>query len=131
MPTHSVTEYQSHLAASHNDIGLLLRATGQPDASRRKADESALAIQQEARRCQPLRRLSTRGVLAAIHTNLGNLPRRHPARPVRRRGRPYESALAIQQKLADANPFVTEYQSNLASSHDNPVSFTRQPATPT
>ena len=43
----TVTDFQSDLASSHNNIGILLNATGKP-AEALKAYEAALAIRRKA-----------------------------------------------------------------------------------
>ena len=112
----TVTEFQSDLATSHNNIGNLLSDTGKP-AEALKAYESALAIRRKLADANP----TVTQFQSDLATQLQQ--HRHPAQ--RATGKPaealkaYESALAIRQKLADANPTVTEFQSDLAGSHNN------------
>ena len=158
----TVTEYQINLATTHNNLGILLRATGAA-AEARKAYETALAIQQKLADAHPTV-TEYQSDLATSHNNLGHLVERHrragrgpqgvrdgPGDPAKAGRRPPlrhrvpeqpgnqpqqprqlccanrapaearkadETALAIQQKLADAHPTVAEYQSRLATSHN-------------
>ena len=109
----SVTRFQNELAISHTDIGELLRQTGQSAAALSSfgmaTRDSAEAGGRESQRHR-------------IPTRAGDHPRQHrpPAAgsPVAAGGvASYGKALAIQQKLVDANPSVTGFQNALAWSH--------------
>jgi tetratricopeptide (TPR) repeat protein len=109
----AVTEFQSDLAQSHNDVGVVLRAIGEPEealASFRKA----LVIQQElADANRAVTWFQSR--LAVSHNDVGVV--------LSYAGEPAEAlashrqALAIWQKLANANHAVTEFQKGMAWSH--------------
>ena len=103
---------QSDLAASYNNIGLLLNATGKPDDAL-EALESSIKIWQKLVDANPTN-TQFQSDLAAGQNNIGLLLRGHrkPAEALKA----HESALAIQQKLADANPTVIQFQSELATS---------------
>ena len=112
----AVTEFRSDLAISHNNLGILLMRVR---ASRRKRRPST------ARRWRSSRSWPTTtppsptsaATWRYSHNNLGIL--------LSSTGKPseaeaeYRKALAIQQKLADDNPAVTEFRSRLALSHNN------------
>ena len=83
----AVTEYQSNLATSHNDLGILLSETGAP-AEARKAYETALAIRQKLADAHPSV-TEYQSNLATSHNTLGILfsatgRRPRPARLSRR-----------------------------------------------
>jgi eukaryotic-like serine/threonine-protein kinase len=115
----TVNQFQSRLAASHNNIGLLLYAMGNP-AEALKAFESALAIKKKLADANPTVN-QFQMELATSYNNIGSLIGSllrvydMPAKALKA----FESALAIQQRLADANPADNQFQSDLALSHNN------------
>ena len=160
----AVTQFQSDLAASHDNIGVLLSETGKPA-------EALKCVR--GGRWRSSRSWSTPTPPSPSSRATGEQPQqhRHPAERNREAGRgdegvrggpgdpgrswltttppspssratwrsatttsaillsetgkpaealkSNEAALAIRQKLADANPTVTEFQSDLARSHNN------------
>ena len=119
-------ETRLDVARSLRMVGLLLDATGD------KA--GALAAWEEQRELSE--RLAAedpsdavRAVLALSHNNIAQL-QWESGKPVEALASD-EKALAIQQKLAGANPSVTDFQRELASSHQNigaELSATGKPA---
>ena len=111
----AVTQFQSDLAGSHNNIGWHAERRRGSRRRRWRRTEKALAIQQKLADANPAVTQFQRD-LALSHCNIGGCCRRRGSR--RRRWRRTEKALAIRQKLADANPAVTGFQSDLAWSHN-------------
>jgi serine/threonine protein kinase len=106
-------ETRLDVARSLNKVGELLRAMGElAGALAAYEEERGLAERLEAERPTD----AVRSVLGHGHGGIG--------RVLSQTGKPeaalesYRKALAIQQKLADANPAVTEFQSDLAMSHN-------------
>jgi len=109
----TVTEHQSDLAHSHNNLGILYSNTG-------KADEALVSFKKAIKIRENLVEENPTVTLYQIrlsgsHNNLGLL--------YRLTGKPdealvsYKKALEIREKLVEENPTVAEYQSNLANSH--------------
>ena len=111
----SVTDYQYALAHSHNNIGLLLMATGRPDDAL-QACNAALKIQERLALANPSV-TEYQDHLAKCHNNIGSLliatGRDEDALKA------YNAALKIWERLARESPSVTDYQNALASSHNN------------
>jgi serine/threonine-protein kinase len=97
------------LAATHNNIGIVLVVTGKP-VEALAAHEKALAIKQKLTDASPAV-TQFQSDLAMSHHNIGIL--------FSKTGRPvealtaYEKARHINQMLADANPAVTEFHRQL------------------
>ncbi|HZU37168.1 MAG TPA: tetratricopeptide repeat protein, partial [Gemmataceae bacterium] len=109
------TQFQSDLAATHNNIGNVLRDTGKPGqalASYRKA----LATRQKLAEANPAV-VQYQSDVAATHNNIGNVL--SETGKLEEALASYRKALAIRQKLADANPAVTQLQNELAWSHND------------
>ena len=108
----TVTQFQSDLATSHDNIGMLLRETGKP-AEALAAYEQARAIQERLARENPTV-TQFQSDLAVSHNNIGMLlsDTGKPAEALAA----YEQARAIQERLARENPTVTQFQSDLAAS---------------
>jgi tetratricopeptide (TPR) repeat protein len=107
-------ETRLDVARSLRAEGILLYYTGDPRGARRAWEEQrdiATALEAESP-TDPVR-----AVLARSHNTIGVL--------LMETGKPPEAleafrkALAIQQQLADANPAIPAYQSDLALSHNN------------
>src|SRR5262245_8825625 len=107
-------EARLDVARSLRAVGILLYYTGDPTGALRAWEEQrdiATALEAES----PTD--AVRAVLARSHNTLAVL--------LMETGKPAEAleafrkALAIQQKLADANPAVAGYRSDLALSHNN------------
>jgi tetratricopeptide (TPR) repeat protein len=102
------------VARSLRAEGILLYFTGDPTRARRAWEQQrdiAKAVETE------FATDAGRAVLAQSHSTIAVL--------LMETGKPaealeaFQKALAIQQKLADANPAVADYQSDLALSHNN------------
>ena len=112
----ALTELRTSLAASHNNLGLLLAQTGrlaEGEAEQRKA----LAIRQALADRNPAVSLFREHV-AASHFNLGMLllgTGRPSEAEAERAARPW----LYTQRLADDNPAVSGYRSTLANTHVN------------
>ncbi len=124
----AVTNFRFRLALTHFNIGNLRWHSGAPSESEEAAYEAAASDPSEAGRRQPRRhRLGTH--LALSHTNIANR--------LWQRGKPSEAAaefraaLAVQQKLADDNPAVSEFRNYLASSHTDRSDMLRRLGRPT
>jgi serine/threonine-protein kinase len=107
-------EARLEVARSLGKVGRLLRATGD--------NAGALAALQEQRDVAAA--LAAESPTDAVRSALGHghhyiglvfWDTGKPAEAIQE----YHKALAIRQKLADANPTVTEFQSDLAQSHNN------------
>jgi serine/threonine protein kinase len=109
----SVTKFQSDLAASHNNIGVLQRATGHPDQAL-ESHGKALAIWERLARENPSA-TEFQGCLALSHYSTGDLQREtgHIGQALES----YGKALAIRDRLAREKPRVTAFQRDLATSH--------------
>ena len=111
----TVAEFQKHLAGCHSNIAVLLRNLGQP-AEAMKAHERRWRSFRSWPTPTPRSPSSRTAWRAAFHSIALLL------RDIWETGRgdkDSREALAIQQKLADANPTVTDFQSNLALSLSN------------
>ena len=105
-----MTQFQQDLAASHNNIAVLLSATGDPTGAL-AAYGRALPIQQKLAEANPsVTRFQE--VLAILHYNTGVLLFA-TGDPAGARAS-YERRITMFQELADANPKVTELQQYLA-----------------
>jgi serine/threonine-protein kinase len=110
----AVTDFQSDLAASYNNLGALLNDYLSKHAEALAAFRQSLAIQQKLADANPAV-TDFQSHLAWSHNNIGIV--------LYQTGKPAEAlqenqkALAIRQKLADANPAVTQFQSDVATSH--------------
>ncbi len=111
-----VTEFQSELAANHDNIGKLPKEhrqhAGGIEVLRKGAGDPAAT---RARKSQPY----------GVPQRLGQKPQQHRGSQLKtwakrtRRPRSFAKALAIQEGLERENPSVTEFQSELAASHVN------------
>ena len=111
----SVTQYQSDLAASHNNLGNLLGATGQIDAAR-KAYEAALPIWEKLADAHPTV-TQYQSDLAASHTNLGGLLSATDQPDAARKA--YEAALPIWEKLVREHTESPDYARSLGALLNN------------
>jgi serine/threonine protein kinase/tetratricopeptide (TPR) repeat protein len=105
-------EARLDVARSLDKVGLLLRATGDTTAALAVLEEQRdLAERLEAEHPSD----AVRSVLARSHNSIGLVHTylRKPAEALSA----YRKALAIRQKLADANPAVTEFHRDLATNH--------------
>ncbi len=110
----AVIEFQSDLAGSQNNIGVVQGRIGKP-AEALTSHESALVIWRKLTEANP--------TVTEFQTGLG-ISQINISDLLDKMGKPAEaltsdeSALAIRRKLAEANPTVTEFQNNLAASHN-------------
>jgi tetratricopeptide (TPR) repeat protein len=107
-------ETRLDVARSLRAEGILLYYTGDPAGARRAWEEQRdLATALEAQSATN----EVRAVLARSHNTLGVLlmETSKPEEALHE----FQQALAIQQKLADANPAIPGFQSDLALSHNN------------
>jgi tetratricopeptide (TPR) repeat protein len=107
-------ETRLDVARSLRAVGLLLRATGDRAgamAAHEEQHDIAAALERES----PTD--AVRAVLAQSHHNIGILltEARKPAEALAA----YRKAVAIRQKLVDANPGVPDFRRDLAHSHNN------------
>jgi tetratricopeptide (TPR) repeat protein len=111
----SVTKFQSDLALSHNNIGILQGETGHPDQAL-ESFNNALAIRERLARENPTV-TEFQNLLAGSHLNIGNFQKvtGHPDQALES----YGKALAISERLARDNPSVTEFQGALAKIHNS------------
>jgi tetratricopeptide (TPR) repeat protein len=111
----SVVAYRQDLAASHNNLGKLLRDLGKRGEAE-AAFRAALKVQEQLAADVPSDP-EYRQELAGSHNNLGvllkELGKLEPAEAAHR------AALKIQEQLAADFPSVLAYRQDLASSHDN------------
>ena len=112
----AVTEYQSDLAHSHFNIGLAASADGPAERVTGGVRAGAGHLSEAGRR-QPLSHSVPARAWRLPTAGSAGCWGRWAGRP--RRWRRSRRARAIQQKLADANPNVTQFQSDLARSHNN------------
>jgi tetratricopeptide (TPR) repeat protein len=111
----AVTVYQRDLATSHNNLGNLLLATGDP-AGARASYEAALAIRRRLADAHPAV-TDYQQDLAVSHLNLGALLAR-TGDPAGARAS-YEAALAIRRRLAGAHPESHKFASDLGGTLNN------------
>ncbi len=111
----TVTQYQSGLAGSHNNIGNLLSATGKPGEAL-AAYEKEREIRERLVAANPTV-TDFQSDLAASHLNIGIL--------LSETGEPgealaaFEKAREIRERLVAANPTVTDFQSDLGATLNN------------
>ena len=110
----AVTQFQSDLAQSHNDIGFLHQESGHLAVALASL-EQARAILQKLADANPAVTLNSR----ATWRRATRSSARSRIRPAIRQEAlaSYERARAILQRLADANPTLTLFQNRLAMSH--------------
>ena len=107
---------QLKLATIQNNLGVLLRDTGQSDEAM-KALKSSIKIRQKYAARNPSVHGFHQNDLSVSHNNLGVLLKDtgHFAEALSE----YRAGLAIQQKMAEANPEVNQFQQDLGVSHNN------------
>jgi tetratricopeptide (TPR) repeat protein len=106
-----VADYRRRLAATHNNLGVLLRLARQFLAAE-KEDRTALALRRRLADVYPAVP-DYRQELAVSHNNLGlTLMNTGHTREAEKE---YQQALALQQRLADDFPNVPAYQNDLAA----------------
>jgi tetratricopeptide (TPR) repeat protein/predicted Ser/Thr protein kinase len=105
--------YQSDLAGTFMNIGVLQKNAGQPDEAL-KSFEKALPIWQKIARDFP-DVVEAQNNLGSIYQNIGavQLDSGKSAEAIKS----FQHALAIWRKLTDAHRTVTEFQNNLAGAH--------------
>ncbi len=108
----TVTSFQSELAFSHMNIGGIMMDTGKP-AEALDAYQKALAIRQKLADANRTVNSFQNDLAAKSATNaIGLLFLSQTGKPAEAL-EAYQKALAIWQKLADANPAVSSFQSDL------------------
>jgi tetratricopeptide (TPR) repeat protein len=108
-------EFRQDLAASHNNRGVLLRATGRLKEAKKDYDE-AVSIEKQLAADFP-NRPEFRQELAASHNNRGNLL--HDTGRLKEAEQDYEQALSLHKQLAADFPARPEFRADLANSHYN------------
>jgi serine/threonine-protein kinase len=111
----AVPDYRSGLAASHINLGRVLRELGR-GLEAEKSYRAALAVQMQLVRHFP-RVSEYRQNLGLVHNNLGNLlsdQERYPEVDAE-----YRAAIAAQEHLVRERPGVLQYRQELARSHNN------------
>ena len=111
----SVTQFQSDLAKSHNNIGILRSELGRR-AEAMASYEKALAIRERLVREFPTV-TQFQSDLARSHHNIGAL-QSEVGRPAEAMAS-YELSRAIRERLVREDPLVTQFQEELAASHHN------------
>ena len=111
----TLIQCQRDLAASHNNIGVLLSDTGRSTQAL-ESHRGALEIQERLARDHPAV-IEYQNDLASSHNNVGVLlsDTGHRAEALDS----YRRAVQIRERLARDNPTVTECQFDLAESHNN------------
>jgi tetratricopeptide (TPR) repeat protein len=117
---HLTDAVQSSVASSHYNIGWVLAETGK-SAQALASYRQALAIFQKLADANPAVTqfqsdlAASHNLIAVVLTGTWKVAESNPAQALAS----YRQALAIFQKLADANPAVTQFQSDLAVTHHN------------
>ena len=109
----TVTQFQSDLAQSDNNIGFLQQESGHLTEALASLEQARAILQKLADANPAVTRFE--GDLAQSHQVIGAVQDQtgHPAEALAS----YERARAILQKLVDSNPTLTLFQSRLAMSH--------------
>jgi tetratricopeptide (TPR) repeat protein len=108
-------DYRQELATSHNNLGLLLRATGRPQEAE-AAFRQALKLYEQLATDFPTRPDYRQG-LAMSHHNLGYLLQ--TTGRLQEAQAAYRQALKLQEQLAAEFPTRPDYRQELARSHNN------------
>ena len=111
----AVTKFRSSLAISHDNLGILLSETGKR-AGRRPSSARPWRSSRSWPTTIPPSPSSAATWRPATNTSAGCCRRRASRRAAEAE---YRTALAIQQKLADENPAVTDFRGRLSDSHNS------------